>query len=145
MKHLFRAGIALGAALVFAALVFTAPAHSQQVGQLACSQNVKYDASTTGSTRIFTANPTSPNQVYICGYIINVGATATNVGFIYGTGTNCGTGTTALTPVFVLPIAGQVFDDAGIWHGLTVPAGKDLCISASAANAVQAIVYYTYQ
>jgi hypothetical protein len=142
MKKLFQAALAAVFLLAFAAAgALLSPAHSQQ---LTCNQNVKYDASTSGSTRLFTANATSPNQVYICGYLINVGP-AINVGFTYGTGTNCGTGTTALTPVYVLPIAGQIFDDAGIWHGLTVPAGKDLCISTSAGTAVQAIVYYAYQ
>src|SRR6185436_12332337 len=133
----------LRAALMAALFAFFAAAAPVQAQQLTCRDNVKYDASTTGSTRIFTANATSPNQVYICGYTINVGAAATNVGFTYGTGTNCGTGTTALTPVFVLPIAGQIMDDAGIWHGLTVPAGKDICISASGSNPVQAILYFT--
>lgn len=140
--------IALQALAVLAAVLFFSwvpPAQSQQTGQLTCSQNAQYDASTNGATRIFTANATSPRQAFICGFTINVGAVATNVGLSYGTGTNCGTGTTALTPTFVLPAAGQVFDDAGIWHGLTVPAGKDLCIVASAGNPVQAIVYYTYQ
>lgn len=140
--------IALQALAVFAAALFFSwapPAKSQQTGQLTCSANAQYDASTTGATRIFTASATSPRQAFICGYTINVGATATNVSFSYGTGTNCATGLTALTPTWVLPIAGQIMDDTGIWHGMTVPAGKDICLVASAANPVQAIIYYTYQ
>lgn len=122
-----------------------APAPAQQVGALNCSQNAQYDASTTGSTRIFTANAASSARVYICGFTIQVGATATNVQFKYGTGTNCGTNTGNITPNFVLPIAGQIRDSSGVWRGLVSPAGNDVCIVASGANPVQAIVYYTYQ
>lgn len=134
-------------ALIFAglALALLAPAHAQQTADIYCSQQAQYDASTSGSTRIFTANATSPRQVYVCGFLINVGAVATNVQLNYGTGTNCGTGTTAVTPNWVLPAAGQIADEQGVFHGMQVPAGKDICISTSAGNPVQAILYYTYQ
>lgn len=136
---------AVAALVLLPAILLSAPSRAQQVGSIYCSQNAQYDASTNGATRVFTANATSGRSVYICGYVVNVGATATNVRFSYGTGTNCGTGTTSLTPLFVLPIAGKAEDDSPVWRGLTVPAGNDLCIFTSAGNAVQAIVYYTYQ
>lgn len=121
------------------------PAPAQQVGSINCSQNAQYDAATSGSTRIFTANAASSARVYICGYTIQVGATATNVQLKYGTGTNCATGTGNLTPNFVLPIAGLLTDPSGVWRGLVSPAGNDVCIVTSAGNPVQAIIYYTYQ
>lgn len=135
-------------ALLVAALAFALPAPpavAQQQGEMYCSQQAQYDASTNGATRIFTANATNARQVFICGYILNVGATATNVQLRYGTGTTCGTGTVNLTPLWVLPIAGQIFDEQGVYHGMLVPAGNDLCIFTSAGNAVQAQVFYTYQ
>lgn len=120
-------------------------ARAQQVGLLACSQNAIYDASTNGATRLVAAATGSSRQIYLCGYTLNVGAVATNVALKYGTGTACATGTTALTPTFVLPAAGQVREDASAWRGLTVPAGNDLCLVTSAGNPVQGIVYFTYQ
>lgn len=121
-------------------------AHAQQVGGLYCSQKIDYDASTNGSTRLVDwTTVTSTRQGYICGYTINVGATATNVQLRTGTGTNCGTNTANLTPLWVLPIAGQVMEVSPVWRGITVPAGRDLCIFTSAGNAVQATVYYSYQ
>lgn len=135
-------------ALLIAALAFALPAPpaiAQQTNEIFCSQVVSYDASTNGATRLFTANATSARQVYICGYIINVGATATNVQLKYGTGTTCGTGTINVTPNWVLPIAGKVDDASPGWRGLLVPAGNDLCLVTSAGNAVQAQVFYTYQ
>lgn len=141
----FQIIVAASAILFILALAPQRRAVAQQVGPLYCSQNAQYDASTTGSTRFFTANATSPRQVYICGYQINVGATATNVQLKSGTGTNCGTGTANITPNFVLPIAGRMDDASPAWRGLLVPAGQDICIVASGANAVQAIIFYTYQ
>lgn len=131
--------------LALATWFLSFPAYAQQQGAIYCSQNAQYDASTNGSTRIFTANATSPRQVYICGYIINVGATATNVQLKYGTGTNCGTGTANITPNFVLPIAANIDDPSPVFRGLLVPAGQDICLVTSAGNPVQAIVYLTYQ
>ena len=96
------------------------------------------------STRIFTAGTTG-RQLNICGYMINLGGTATNVQLKYGTGTNCGTGTTNLTPNWNLTAAGaQINMQGGNWEGLTVPPGNDLCIVTSTAQAVQALIYVTF-
>lgn len=135
----------IAAIALLAGLCAVQPGQAQQQGSLYCSQNVQYDASTNGGTRIFTANAASSARVFICGYTIQVGATATNVQLRNGTGTNCGTGTANLTPLFVLPIAGQLSDQSPNWRGLTSPAGNDICIFTSAGNPVQAIIYYTYQ
>ena len=147
MKNLIRAiGLMIPLAL-FALVVAGAPpaAIAQQVGNVNCSQYVQYDASTNGSTRLFTANAASSNRVYICGYIINVGAVATNVQLKSGTGTACATGTSNITPNFVLNAYGQVNDPSNQWRGATSPAGNDLCIVTSAGNPVQAIIFYSYQ
>lgn len=132
--------------LALIAAICAAPAgHAQQQGSIYCSQNVQYDGTANGSTRIFTANAASSARVFICGYTIQVGATATNIQLRNGTGTNCGTGTANVTPLFVLPVAGQLSDHSPVWRGLASPAGNDLCIFTSAGNPVQAIIYYTYQ
>lgn len=121
------------------------PSRAQQAGSIYCSQNVAYDGTANGATRVFTATVGSGRMAYICGYQINVGGTATNVQLRYGTGTNCGTGTINITPLWVLPIAGKVTDDSAFFRGLLVPAGNDVCVFTSAGNAVQAQIYYTYQ
>lgn len=122
------------------------PAPAQSAGPIYCSQKIDYDGTANGGTRLvdFTTVP-STRQAFICGYTINVGATATNVQLRTGTGTNCGSNTANLTPLWVLPIAGQVMEVSPVWRGVTVPAGRDLCIFTSAGNPVQATVYYTYQ
>jgi hypothetical protein len=138
---------------VLSALVFcvallltagTAWAQSTSI-QRSCGGAAFYDASTSGATQIVPApagNQTrAGNTIFICGFTIGASA-AVNVGLVYGTGTNCGTGTTKITPAFQFIAAGFLVDDPGNFNGLSVPAGNNLCINASGAVAVQAIIYY---
>lgn len=107
-----------------------------------CKQTAVYDASTNGSTKLVTG--TSALRVYVCGYTLVGGGTAT-VKLVSGTGTACATGETALTPAYSLVAQTVVADNSPIWRGLTAQPGQDLCIKTSAGVAVQAIVYYTQQ
>jgi|ERR1051326_4355287 hypothetical protein len=106
----------------------------------------------TATTRFFTAGATGTATVFIngvptsvttgksmkiCSWVINVKQTATpaDFGLVYGTGTNCGTGTTNVTSQFfgtasVNDKAQQEYS-SGTW--LIVPPGKDLCVKTSAA------------
>lgn len=105
-----------------------------------CQSTAKYDASTSGSTELVAL--TSGQTIRICGFLLSTGATATNVKLVYGTGTNCGTGSTDITPAFQL----STNDRAGLlspfWQGLATASANALCINASAGNAVQGIVLY---
>jgi hypothetical protein len=107
---------------------------------------------TTATTRFFTAAATGTQTIFIngvatavtvgksvkiCSYILDVKQPATpgDFGLIYGTGTNCGTGTTNVTPQFfgtasVNQRAQQEYS-SGTW--LIVPPGKDICAAVSAA------------
>lgn len=117
--------------------------------QRSCSAAAFYDASTSGATQLVpppSGNQSrAGNQIYICGYTFATAA-AVNVGLVYGTGTNCGTGTTKITPAYVFAATtagiGAIVDNPGNFTGLAVPAGNNLCINTSAGSAVQAIVYY---
>lgn len=115
-----------------------------------CNAAVLYDASTNGATQLVP--PPSGNQsragntIFICGFTIATNAAST-VGLVYGTGTNCGTGTTKITPAFAFAATtagiASIIDDPGNFNGLSVPAGNNLCISVTGTTpAVQAIVYY---
>ena len=117
---------------------------------------------TTATTRFFTAAATGTQTIFIngvatsvatgksmkiCAYIIDVKQPASpgDFGLIYGTGTNCGTGTTNVTPQFfgtasVNQRAQQEYSN-GTW--LIVPPGKDLCVQVSAAvTNIRATVLY---
>lgn len=109
-------------------------------GGLLCNKTAQYSASTSGLTQLVAAVTGAP--IYVCGYVINVGATATNVGLSYGTGTNCATGTATLTPAFVLGVNGLLVDEAINGNSMYTPNSQALCISTSAGNPVNVIVRY---
>ena len=114
-----------------------------------CEARAIYDASTNGETAlVLSANANSGGGIYVCGYIIATNSTV-NVGLTYGkSGTTCGT-PTKLTPAFEFAATtagiGHITDSASNYRGMFVPPGNDLCINASAGDAVQAIVYYDQQ
>lgn len=108
----------------------------------ACNQTALYDASTSGETKLITGNATS--QIYVCGFDILASAGSINVDLVYGTGGSCGTGTTKITPAFQFTTSvGGIVDHLPVYTGLpAAPANNDVCLNASGAVAVQAIVYY---
>lgn len=124
----------LGIALLFA---IAAPAHAQ----VYCDQTALYDASTNGATQVIAA-PGVNARIWICGYVVFTGSSATNVGLVYGTGTNCATGQVKLTPAWQLPANGGIAENNGNFVGLLVPAAQAVCVNASAGNPVQARISY---
>lgn len=112
-----------------------------QAPPITCDTTANYAASTTGLTQIVALNGTA--RIYVCSFIINVGATATNVGLSYGTGTNCASGTGVLIPPLTLPINGLVVYGRDTGNAIQTPVGNALCVSASAANPVVVSVQYS--
>ena len=106
-----------------------------------CTDTAIYDASTSGNTQLVAL--TSSETIYVCGFEIRTGATATNVRLVYGTGTACATGETSMTPVFdMTSYDGQVVMSP-FYAGMKTAVSNALCIETSAANPVDAIVFYT--
>lgn len=128
----------VGVYLLLCAAAFAQPVN-QPPSTISCNATAQYAASTSGLTKIVTG--VAGKIVYICGYTIHGGA-AVNVGLSTGTGTNCATGTAALTPQYVLASGTDVTDSSPWFRGLQVPAATDLCINSSGAAAATAIVYY---
>lgn len=107
-----------------------------------CNQSAFYDGTTLGATQLVASN--ASGRIYVCGWNLWVGAGATNVGFVYGTGVNCAVGTTKVTPAYQFAANTGMVDHLPVYTGITpVPNGSNLCINTNAANAVQAVVYYT--
>ncbi len=131
-------------ALGLMASVFGERASAQGVSpnqMFGCNQSAKYDASTSGATKLVTG--VSNKQIYVCGWNLLASGTV-NVSLVYGTGGTCGTGTTAITPAFQFTAQVSDVDHLPVYTGITpVPVNNDLCINASAGVAVQAVVYYT--
>lgn len=85
--------------------------------------------------------PVAGKSVYLCG-IATTGAAASTLTLEYGTGTACGTGTTALTGAF-LPSTGSLFKLDGTVGLLKAPAGNALClVTGGTAGSVQGVATY---
>ena len=69
-------------------------------------------------------------------------AGTTNFTLVYGTGSNCGTGTTALTGAYPLIPQTGISKGSGVGAILVVPAGNALCGTNSQAIQVSGSVSY---
>lgn len=103
-------------------------------------QSAAIDTSTSGNVQIVALN--GSDLIYICGYSVVVGATATAVQFIYGTGTACATGETDLTGPWPFAANGGITQANGGAPQFVVPAGNAFCVELSAANAITGHVTY---
>jgi hypothetical protein len=109
-----------------------------------CDTHKFYDASDNGLKTLVAA--TANKNVYICAFILATGGTATNLSLTSGTGTDCATTSTAMTPSYQLVANDRVGAATPFWAGLkTLNTGDGVCILASAGNAHQAEVWYTVQ
>lgn len=118
------------------------------IGRLACDSYAFYDASTNGATQLVAL--TSSQVIYVCGYSMTSSSTTANtLKLVYGTGSNCATGQTAITPGVILQASsstgptGKVIPPNGDLSGLKTAASNALCVLTNAAAAAQVEVWYT--
>ncbi len=104
---------------------------------------------TTATTTQFVALAAG-QKIRVCAYQIqgSTTATATSFRFVYGTGANCATGTTNITPAWSLAANGanaQSFINHGMGAGelFQTAAGNALCGTNSAAGTVNIFITYT--
>jgi len=118
------------------------------VGFINCDHTAVYDTNTNGATQLVAL--ASGQKVYVCGFnFAQSTTTAVHVSLEYGTGTNCATAPTKITPAYSLqaiassgPVGIQVTGPVGA-TGLQTIAANELCILTDAAVSVQALVWYT--
>lgn len=107
-----------------------------------CDHHTFYDASDNGSIKVVSG--VSGKKTYVCGYILGVGGTATNLNLAEGTGSNCGSSNVQLTPAWQLAANSTTGADTSTWNGFsTAVAGDDLCVNASAGNSHQLEIWYS--
>lgn len=95
----------------------------------------------TGTTTQLIALVTSA-KIYISSWDVIANGTG-NIELEYGTGSNCGTGTTALTGNYNLTAQAGISKGGGLGSILVVPAGNALCALTSAAVGMAGSVSYT--
>lgn len=84
----------------------------------------------------------SGKKIYVTSFDVIAAGTG-NITFEYGTGANCGTGTTALTGAYNLTAQAGIAKGNGIGPVLVVPAGNALCVLTSAAVQMSGSLAYT--
>jgi hypothetical protein len=127
----------------------TAPANAQYAGVVAsgnlagivaCDSSAQLTVSTATTTQIVAL--IAAKSIYICSLTIN-GAGTTTGKLVSGTGTNCGTGQANLTPAFSLIAGSTVTAGGGLGYVVKAAAGAAVCVTNSAAVAVNVLVSYT--
>jgi hypothetical protein len=108
-------------------------------GPAYCAKSFFLSAGATAMTQQVAA--VAGARVVVCGYVLNAGAGAGTFQLEYGTGTNCGTGTQALTPQWSLGING-VLSNRGFGVGETTPVGSALCYTITGTGPMNAVVYF---
>jgi hypothetical protein len=92
--------------------------------------SIAINVSTATTTQLVA--PSGSTKIYVTSFDVIAGGTG-NITFEYGTGANCGTGTTALTGAYNLTAQAGISKGNGVGAVLVVPAGNGLCVLTSAA------------
>lgn len=105
-------------------------------------------ANATAAINVSTATTTqlvalsSGQVIHVTAASVVAGGTG-NITFVYGTGTNCGTGTTSITGAYPLIANAGLSIGSGLGPVFVVPAGNALCVTTSAAVQMSGHVAYT--
>ncbi len=107
----------------------------------AAKSSVTVAISTATTTQLVALS--SGKTVYVCGFTASIGATTT-VALEYGTGSSCGTGTTALTGVFA-PATGAVLSLGGSGYKTATIASNALCAVSTGTGGINGVLSYVQQ
>jgi hypothetical protein len=118
------------AATAACALALSAPAFAgSTAAPMQGDQSVGVGMSSATTTAFISG--VSNQRIYVTGGMLWANGTG-NLTFKYGTGTDCGTGTTSINSQVISMTAQTAFlVGTGLGPALVVPAGKDLCITWS--------------
>lgn len=116
------------------------------VAMQTCQQYSYFDGTAAAGGNALTpaVSATSGHIIHICSYSVGTGATATNVGFSTNASACAASGDAKLTPYWQLTANGGRVENNAFWQGLaTASTGVTLCVESSAANPVQAEVFFS--
>ena len=131
---------ATGAAAPTSATLMGGNSSGNLTGVVACDSSAQLTISTATTTQIVAL--VAAKTIYVCGFVIN-GAGATTAKLVYGTGTNCATGLTNLTPAFTLATGSNVTLGGALGYVMKTASANALCVTNSAAIAANVFVTYT--
>jgi hypothetical protein len=105
-----------------------------------CNSSALLNMSTATTTEIVAL--TSSQSIRVCSWRLMAGGT-TNVKFVRGTGTNCGTGQADVSANWPLTAQAGLSANGGFSPIYVVTASNALCVTSSAAVTVAVEVSYT--
>jgi len=126
-------------------LASAVPAAAQPPGGIVCNKFFAVSQAAVVLTKIISG--VAGQNISLCGFVYNSGAATSTVGLSYGTGTNCGTGTTVFVPVVSLPINGLLVDK-GDFASMGVPTVNgsgvpiDLCLVTTGTGPAVVVIHY---
>jgi len=109
-------------------------------GIIQAGVSVPINISTATTTQLVAA--AAGKSIYVTAWDVIAAGTG-NITLEYGTGSNCGTGTTALTGAYNLTAQTGISKGNGLGPVLVAPAGNALCALTSAAAQTSGSVAYT--
>ena len=109
-------------------------------GLVGCDSSAMLSMSTATTTQVVALS--AGKSIYICGFVVNAGGTTT-ARLVQGSGTNCGTGQSNLTPAFNLISGANVTLGSAVGQVLKGNSGSALCVTNSAAIALNVLIIYT--
>lgn len=109
-------------------------------GLIACDNTAILEMTTATTTQIVAASGST--AVYVCGVSVQTGGAST-VTMKHGTGSNCGTGTTTLSPAWEIVANSGIVEGGGLGMVYKTTASQALCFTSSAAVNVHIHVSYT--
>lgn len=116
--------------LLCAVLAFSGTVNAQGFG---CENTSTVSVTAAATTEIVPISASS--RILVCGFSVAITATGT-AKWVYGTGTNCGTGTTDITAAITLAtgVPWTAFLSTG--HVFRAPPGTALCLAATTGNVL---------
>lgn len=145
MKHII---------LLLALLLFGTPIYAQNVPsfqlchttngnncvpEIGASNSVPVSVSSNTTTQLVAL--VAGKHIYVTSFDL-VTTAANTVGFVYGTGSSCGTGTTALTGIYGMSTFTALSKGNGVGAILFVPVGNALCIVTTTSAQTSGSVSY---
>lgn len=109
-------------------------------GLIGCDTEVSFNTSSSGDLQIVAL--VAAKTIYVCSYEFLAGGT-TAAKLEYGTGSNCGTGTTALTPAYPFTTQTGLVHSGTFFHGMKSASANALCINNGSAAQITGKVSYT--
>jgi hypothetical protein len=135
-----QASSAIGSVVPSTAIYAGGISSGNLAGVVACDSSALLTISTATTTQLVAL--VSGKSIYVCGLVMNGGGTTT-AKLVYGTGTNCATGLTSLTPAFTLASGTNLVFGSGLGYVAKTISGNALCVTNSAAATANVFVAYT--